>query len=300
MIASVLTLVSNSVLLLSFNGVISSWARSGNKKSVARAEKVFEKLQSFVKPDLFSGGALLNAYAKAGMGEKSVETLLQFEDDNEKGLGWTPDVVIYNTVLGALGRDKRHEWTRQAEALVKKMKDLEKLGRGRIKPNQRTYSALLNVWSNSRTPEMVSKAHQLVMSMIESYENGDEDMKPTPATLTQLVKVCAYARGSSEDKSRALAIVVEVMEMLENSKYGQPTHFSYAMLMQAATRLSGQGRNTSELRESIFQNCISSKLLSKGFVNELKRAEIPVPRPLKPEWSQNVPARDRPSDLSLL
>ena len=164
--------------------------------------------------------------------------------------------------------------------------------------------AVMNAWSRSDNPQKTHRASALLRDMIRQYENGDYNLKPDVYVYTTLIKTCAYSRGSTKQENlQALQMALNAMATLENTDYGPPNDVTYATIMTAIYRLSGDRSHDHDSHyEAAFRRCAARGLLTKDVMQVFQRgASIRLFRRLtnntgrlQPEWSRNVPDHKKP------
>ena len=103
-------------------------------------------------------------------------------------------------------------------------------------------------------------------SMTNIHDKGVSDVKPDTVTFTSVIKACANVRGSHQvEKEEALQTASEIFEVMEKSNLAKPSYVSFALILQAVNRLAKSQPEATVLLESIVKECISQKLVSKGF-----------------------------------
>ena len=319
------------------NAVMTAWAKEGRPDFVLEIMQTLQRLQHQPKGeeeqqqphdnhshyaksqlDLQSFNILLGAYVKAGQRKEALD-LLRWMEGAESGSGLTgssfdftmtrplnlgaPDIVSYNTVLGALSLD--NEGQAQAEQLLLSMK-----GKG-IQPDQVTYTNLLNMYARSMDREKVAKACKLLEAMAIAQQ------RPDAICTTAFIHVCAQAE--KDERMLAFDMAVKAFDSLGPKR----NHVAYATMAKALDRLlvwsrqdtAAQLETTSDtaamwqsekalqdervrLLQTLLEECCSVGCLSENVYRELKRTLWKgQAMPLKPEWSKNVPLRQRPKAL---
>jgi hypothetical protein len=135
--------------------------------------------------------------------------------------------------------------------------------------------------------------------MIDRYNAGDAAMKPDVIVYTILIKACAHNHGTPEEKRKALEMALDAIVTLENSEFGPPNEVAYSTLMTAICRLSESTPQRERFLEAAFRKCADKGLVSINVVREigsrrLFRKVTNNTNQLHPDWSKNVPAKDKP------
>ena len=96
-----------------------------------------------LQPDIFTWNALLNCFAKRGMGEEAEAILERLEEAPQSQ---NPNLQSYSIVLDAYAKSVSSSSIEKAEAMIKKMQDSDK------KPDVRAYTALIQKYARSNLP----------------------------------------------------------------------------------------------------------------------------------------------------
>lgn len=286
------------------NAVISAWAKSRHELSAERAEDVFQRLCEFCEPDTYSYNSLINAYAKKGHALMAKKLLKQMEDSFDNGNTTVrPDKVTFNTVIYALSKSSLQGSAEEAEALLERMEAMYKEGRAELKPTPTTYTTVINAWANSRDPRKATRARKILNTMIEGYKAGDVNLKPDVKAFTSVISACSRIDLKHADQIRsALRLAIQTFEEMKNSpEYDEANSVTYLAVVKACSHLSTDPAERSRVSRSIFQRCCHEGMVSKQFLDMLKRAvphedlvALNVEGTIPYEWSRNVPRRDRP------
>jgi pentatricopeptide repeat protein len=250
----------------SFNIVLNAWAKAKSPESGKKAEELFLdmenwfltcKLESWAEapPNGRTLCAIMDAWANSGaIGAASrVQSILQVAIERQKkvymeknnelyGYAMKPDVIMFNTAIHAWAllkessRDKTYE-TRKAENLLRMMESLHESGAlgprdendgddAGLIANTRTYSILINAWSEWQCPKLkamqrseykegygAEQAERLLREMISRYHSTGESAKPNAVTFTTCIKAWSRCVKHPDFLSRAQAIMDEMIEL---------------------------------------------------------------------------------------
>jgi pentatricopeptide repeat protein len=287
-----------------FNAVISAWARSRHEQSAEHAEDVFQRLYDFFEPDTYSYNSLINAYAKKGHALNAMKLLKRMEVSSNNGnTAVRPDEVTFNTVIYALSKSSRQGSAEEAEALLERMETLYKGGRTELKPTPTTYTTVISAWTRSTDVRKAERARKILDAMIKGYRAGDASLKPDVKAFTSVINACSRTDLRHDDQIRsALRLAIQTFEEMKNSpEYDDANAVTYRALIKACSHLATDPAERSRLLQSIFQQCCYEGMLSKQFLDTLKRtvsdedlARLKIGGTLPFEWSRNVSRREHP------
>lgn len=317
------------------NAVMTAWAKEKRTDFILQILQTMSKLASETgrvdcQPDLRSFNILLGAYGKAGHVQDALSLLQWMEDrgskkndTNESTTNFDfllqrsdatgmdgPDVVSYNCVLSALSQ---HGDTVEAERLLVRMQQ-----QNGIKPDQVTYTSIMNTYARSNDPVKVTKATQLL-------DEFSKTTQPDMICLVAYLQVCAGA-GKNE-RRKAFASAVEAFKCLPPNKIN---HVAFSNMAQAINQLlvwdgsaatevdpnpgevdaldiqwdskEGLAEERMNRLKVLCIQCSEMGCLSDNVLRELQRAGCNVLHWLRsdffmPEWSRIVPMHQRPKIL---
>jgi len=224
------------------------------EESVRQAEACFHRMLSLstatsderIQPDTCSFNSLIGAYAKIGASipgakERAIraEDLLRqmenlYRENPEGNKSVKPDVVSYSSVVSAYA--KASMWGEEGCALkaleiLKMMEELYEGGEEGVKPNKRTYTAVINAFARTGQPE---NAEMILSNMKRRYElSGDVSLKPDTICFTSTID--AYAKKGGEEAAERAENLLHEMENLYNmgDKDVKPNTRTYSAVITA-------------------------------------------------------------------
>lgn len=231
--------------------------RSGNKamqepqflrKRTADLLKATEKGSNISAPELIGKHMkvekktfhfLLDAWAFSGEPDASDQALQLLErmENLSPGRVVQPDVRSYTKTINAIARSASANAGDQAEAVLAKLKDLYKKDMqtkpdeaAALKPNSYTYTAVVQAHASSGAPGSAERAEQLTEKMVDKYQRGDNEVKPTAKAFNAVIR--AYGK---EGRADAAERVFQRMEQLYMSgiKEAKPKAVNYNALISA-------------------------------------------------------------------
>ena len=195
---------------VSFTNAITAWARCTRKDSAKRASSLLERMVSLyetrgwehVRPNKITYNSVITAWARSG----------------ERG-----SATIAETLLMQMYEFYNNQTNVDGAALVNY----------NLKPDSRSWNAVINAVARSRDTNCADRARALLDEMGRLYNEGDTDLKPDALTFGAVIN--AYANsgvaGASDKASQSLLH----MESLHQLGYDgvRPTTFVYNACMNA-------------------------------------------------------------------
>lgn len=165
-----------------FNAVMDAIARSGLEDSGRLAEDLLDEMESLyqagdedMRPSRRSFNAVMMAYRKEGNASKAEDLLYRMEEMAEsKGRPEVkPNVVSYNTVIGAIVEDSScgDIAADRAQALLDRMESRN------IRPDGRSYSAVIEAWLQRNDEKGTRIAEALLSQFLEQVQESKKGRK---------------------------------------------------------------------------------------------------------------------------
>jgi pentatricopeptide repeat protein len=191
----------------SYGSVISGIAKSRQKDSGERAERILEQLKEMAQsgdldkpPDVIIYNSVLDCWAKSSstseMAARAVMVLEKMKND-----GIAPDVISYNTTVNCLARaGKFHD----AELMLE---DMEAVG---VYPNSVTYNTLLSAYlsqsssTKSKKHENKDQTSQSRKSAEKLFEKMRNDSRIEPDVVTYNTMLHFHSRIGDIEKAESL------------------------------------------------------------------------------------------------
>jgi PPR repeat len=231
------------------NEVIQQWSETLD--SNISSKDVLRKLKTYRAhaPELFPDSKTYNMILDAAvnrddedaheMAEKLVDEVIQNVDGNPF---LRPNTRLFTTAIQALAKGRVPDAPQRAEALFARMRDMSRDGLPGVRPNQKTYNALLQAWCSRGDPiEAAPRAERLLMEM----------PVPNAVNFAKVLKLwrLSNAPGSSDRMLSVFAL------MKERYKTGngmvKPTGYVYGEVLRGLS-YDGQARQA----ETILQELI--------------------------------------------
>ena len=216
---------------VSFNTLLSILAKSNEPPSVSETylDHMIETYSSTqnkkIQPDTTSFNALIEAYVNeckrnrkdaANIAEKAEAVIGRMEQMYKSGENDNvrPDVVSFTAVINgyATASSRWKKCASQALETLDKMQRIYDGGDKRLKPNKRTYTAVINALSRAGKPE---RADEILMKMLESQIS---ELQPDTMCYTSVID--GYARKGGEESAIRAEELLREMEDTYNSPGG--------------------------------------------------------------------------------
>lgn len=209
----------------SWNTLLNSLARARLKRNTGSQalgvlKHMFRMHRSGVPnmlPDAFSFAAVLTAYqrgATVAAASSADRLVAEMEELYEKGIiSCSPDVYHFTILCGIWAKSEQGKTgaDRSMEILAHMM-ERHKNGYPYVKPNVRTFNAVLDCLSRADDGDRVE---QLLYHMLNLYKQGDEGAKPDAFSFN--CAISAFTRSKKKGSGRrAEAILERFLEYQEN------------------------------------------------------------------------------------
>jgi pentatricopeptide repeat protein len=185
--------------------VINAWGKSGSAKYAEKAEALLWRVHDLhensgwpedAKPNVIMYASVISAWAKAGNPDRA-ELILKnmYEDYMLNGNAKVqPNNWAFNNVMFAWSKSTSPHAVESAEALLRKMIELNENGVLDSRPDAASYNILIQTILRRKMnyPEAVAKAESLVQEMIEiQATTGFAGVVPNLITYTALFRILA-------------------------------------------------------------------------------------------------------------
>jgi pentatricopeptide repeat protein len=196
----------------SWNAVVNAIARSPRASDplvAALAEKIVEDVFSLptVRPNAFTFAAVLSAYQRSSQpdAERSDALVRRMEEMYENAELESPPDVYHMTILCSTWAKSQHP--RAADRcleILRHMEERSRAGYPGIKPNVRTYNAVLDCLCRSENGD---RAEQILYHMMRSYDGGDEDSKPDNFSFNTVIHT--FCRSKQRDSGKRAEMILD-------------------------------------------------------------------------------------------
>jgi len=241
---------------------------------------------------------LLNAWAREasatwskGGSEAAIRSLNLLERMEQYDV--QPDIRSYTACINSLSRSGGKGSPQIAEKILDRVENLYMVGVSSIRPDCKLYTAVINCWAHSNEPEKASHAHRLLHRMLDAYRAGNLFTKPDVYAYNSVILACAFSKGSSEERRKALRIAYRTFRKIKVSDTGKPDDFAYSRFLKACNNLlPSDDASRTKIVDAVFRRCCEDGQVSFTVLREMQRAPPSSARITKlkiPQaWSRNV------------
>ena len=227
---------SPSVDARSLTRLINALAESrGDRQAAARAHEILKLtllLSSEVQPNVIHCNSVLKTCARnrdARRAEVVLKDMWQESVGNVHDV--TPNTISYNTVLAAWASSQDRNSAKRATALLTEMWDRHDLHPD-VKPNGRTYCAVIHAISKSRNHGR--KAEELLRDMMSRHEAGDADLAPTMRAFNSVINAWSNTNDPAA-LNRASSLLKELWSLYlasDNDQILKPDVSTYNSILK--------------------------------------------------------------------
>lgn len=248
--------------LVSYNTILNMYAKNGNGVGAENLLcSMIKKMENntdcsrTVCPDVISFNTVMCAYARSRRIDCHIDVIRIFTKMSSTPISpnspetLKPDKFSYTTLIDAFARSGNPEAPYMAEDVV--FKTMKESG---VQPDVSTYNALMYAWLKSRVPGSVTRAHEILLHMLENsnirsseeekllfsrhsdMENVDTVPITEPDAKSYTILIDAYAK-SREQQSPQLA--QELFTLMEerceqtDDIYLRPSIFTFTSVINA-------------------------------------------------------------------
>lgn len=274
--------------------MMGAYAKSKIPDAEARCDRLLQRMLYYrdslqiheLEPDKVVYNAMLNALAKScqpSAVDKAEEIVTMMQTSPDKSL--RPDIVTYSTVIDC--HTKCGEGSaKRAEELLRFVEGTYRNGDKSLEPSAVFYSAILQAWAKTATPEGASKAEELLRRNIALYEEGYFYAKPHAIMYNAVMDAIARS-GDPTSGIRAEDLLKEMESLYQaGDEELKPTRRSYNAVMLAYRNADDDGGKKAEelllrmeeLAESgrpeltpdvVSYNCAISAIVENGDDNDV-------------------------------
>ena len=145
---------------VTYNSVITAWARSGEKGGALAAERLLEEMYEEYYDNQKRGGD-------------------DDDDYDDDGGDLKPDSRSWNAVINAVARSRDPDCADRARSLLDEMGRLYDMGDSDLVPDALTFGAVINAYANSGEAGASDRAAQLLLHMESLHQMGYDGARPT-------------------------------------------------------------------------------------------------------------------------
>ena len=219
-----------------------------------RMQREYEGGNLQVRPNEYTYGVVLEAWARSGLPEAAERTEQLLQDMKKNGV--MPTNRCYHAAIAASGqRDGGH----RAEALLNNMLESE-----HVEVDAYSFGAVLNVWAKSGAPDAAQRALAIFNRMRQLYELGNNKaLKPNAYVLSSVLVTMGRSGQPQEAEDLLLQMEEEYKAMGDPDM--RPTVAAYNAVIDAWSRSrdpNGPLRAESLLEQMLVENGSSPDTIS--------------------------------------
>ena len=259
---------------VAYTSVMDCYAKcTGNEERVLAAEKALAMLERVenlymqsksneIKPNVSTYATCIRAIANSKGNTSTVDMalgVLRRMDDIFKFQtieGIKPTTTIYNAVIECVGKyySGGGKGPRRAEELLDEMFERYQAGVEEVKPNARTYAAVMLTWT--RTNERKDVVATNVQRLLDKFERIYKDRATTIMPNVVCYTICMQAWGKCHrpDKSELLLNKMRKIYRDTRDENIRPNSISYATVINAygSSREKGAAFNAQRILDKIM------------------------------------------------
>lgn len=185
--------------------------------------------------------------------ERVQETMLDFSRRNNLSR-LRRNVIVSNAVISALANSGEMNAGERAESILDDLLLGAAVGAESLEPNTDSYQGVMLAWAKSRTTGKAQKAYRILHRMIDDYENGNINCRPTAQVYATVLNAAAFSNGNAEEEHEAFRIATTTLNELYNCPYCDgPTSAAMGTFIKACGRLGVSSDLSLQSLEAAFQ-----------------------------------------------
>lgn len=243
---------------VTYNTVLDVLSKTGRAKDAERGEQLLMKMEdisSDIKPSNITYNACLKAWAKCASRDVAdapdrAEALLEKMVDR----GVEPDKITYTTIIDcwAKAAPNRPGAAERAEEILRTMTHIAAIdGKDEVRPDYWAYSAVIQAWARSPTPDAATRAKSLLLQMeaLHSLAQAGQGIDIAPNTITYNTVLSAIARSGQTDAVQQAWDLLAKMEQLNKQGDRDVTidTFTYTSLIDAMAKSNADPEEAEDL-----------------------------------------------------
>mmetsp|Transcript_9236 Transcript_9236/g.11643 ORF Transcript_9236/g.11643 Transcript_9236/m.11643 type:complete len:919 (+) Transcript_9236:141-2897(+) len=230
---------------ISYNTVILAYANHGGRGAGNSAERIVKRMENQFfnghkesKPTSATYTSLIKVWtSEKGSTRRAEEIVNKLKKSSLVGL----DTSIYNALLNCYAKSGERGAAKRAEEIIKSMlKDYTDTGDNRIKPNYRTYTTTIDVYSKSREKGIEVRALGMLEQMERLYDEGETSLSPNVYTYAAVIN--CIARSKEPDKAvKAVSLLQQMEEKYRSgNRNARPNIVVYNSVLNACAYTYGR------------------------------------------------------------
>ena len=227
--------------VISYTSLVTAWANSNRHGYGAnRAEQILNRMmEASCQPNTITFNAVLKTWSRSGdrnASERALHIFQRMEEEHQRGnIDVKPDRITYNTLIHTLAKSARIDAMNHAERILALMESEEAKGNDRLSPNLFSYNTIIEGWSKVRDRDGATRAYALLQKVISAERDG-KDIYPDSFSFNNVI----FALSRSGLKSSALR-AEELLQYMEAEYQSgnmrlKPDVFGYSAAIHAWAR----------------------------------------------------------------
>lgn len=234
-----------------YSECVSAYARSRHQNSASKVMHLFDELNELYestsdpdfRPDSILYGATIDAISKSkSRGNTAMFKAMQLLDKMEKQfdaglIDAAPNRYAYTSILSLICQLRIPDGHVLAEDLLRRMNNRSRqVNDDDILPDAVAYTALLQAFSRSKSPDAIDKANKWFVEMETRYAEGNFDLKPNKITYTALIN-CWRTSGRPDSGEQAQKVLELAEQRYQEGDYEiKPDAMLYSSVIDAWSR----------------------------------------------------------------
>ena len=131
---------------------------------------------------------------------------------------------------------------------------------------------MINAFARSTSPTKAVDAEAILDNMIESYQRGNGDAKPSLRTFGTVLNACAFTEGNQKEKAAAFKVARRCFKEALSGNHGQPSSLDFSLFILSCQNLVPAGTKRDQLIASVFDECCKRGLVSTRIIIDIRRS----------------------------
>lgn len=230
----------------SYNILLNAYSQQGRRGGVFdSAERILMEMEQrfeetsdeLIRPDVVSYSTTISAMARAdrkGYGATRAENIL----NRMEAAGIVPNTITFNSCLKCWARSHDNRAPARAEALVRRMEELDEAGNANVRPDRISFNTLIHTFANAGKAEMAQRAEAILNRMEKYAEEGNDQLSPNLFTWNSCIEAWSKA-DVSYSAEKAYSILRRLILLQREGKTDiHPDKFSFNTVILALSRSS--------------------------------------------------------------
>lgn len=251
----------------SVRALVDAWIKAGNTEN---AKDVLDRYEAVIEDNPSADSAwwgdvyraFLNGYSSQDDPRRATVYLnLMVEEE-----GMEPDSVCYDRIIEAYTRlGKEADCAGKAQEIFALMEQRRRIGA--VVPTERIYTSFIRALTKGRVDGLHRKAELVLRRMKTSYEEGNQQVRPTIFAYNAVLNACAES-SHVEGANNTEAFQTSVRIFTELRREADPDHVTFGTMLRCSDLLP-----PSEPRDR-FISATFRLCCDRGFVNAVALRDL--------------------------